>query len=134
MSLPAPGAALPPIEETFSVADLAMYGGATWDWHRLHYDAQFAQSLKLPGPVIDGQMYGALFARQAMAALGPRAFVRKLGFRMRNMAFAGDTLRLEGEVKEVRRQADGTLVVLAQRIAKDGRTVAEATTEVHIRP
>ena len=33
-------------EKTFSVIDLAMYGGATWDWHRLHYDKEFANEMK----------------------------------------------------------------------------------------
>ena len=74
-----------------------MYGAATWDWHRLHYDPGFADAMQLPGPVVDGQVYGAMFAKQALDWLGPKAFVRRLVFRMRSMAFAGDTLRLEGE-------------------------------------
>jgi acyl dehydratase len=46
---------------------------------------------------------------------------------MRAMAFAGDTLRTEGAVSEVR--GDG-VVVLTQQILKGEVTVADATTEV----
>ena len=44
------------------------------------------------------------------------------------MAFAGDTLRAEGEVTEVRDR----IVVLAQRLTSAGRLVAEATAEIRL--
>ncbi len=132
MTPPRPGDAPPPLERHFSAVDLVMYGAATWDWHRLHYDAGFAREMKLPGPVIDGQMYGALFAKQAIDWLGPRAFVAKLDFRMRAMAFAGDTLVAEGEVVETRAEDDGVVVILSQRLRNGDATTAEATTEVRL--
>jgi acyl dehydratase len=127
-----PGAAMPVAEQRFSAHDLVAYGGATWDWHRLHYDDGFAKEMGLPAPVIDGQIYGALFAKQAIAWLGPKAFIRRLDFRMRSMAFAGDTLRIEGQVSELRKEAGGEVVVLSQQLTKDGAVVAEATTEVRL--
>lgn len=122
------GEALPALEKSFSLVDLVAYGAATWDWNRMHYDVEHARAMKLPNPVIDGQAYGALFARAALDWAGPRAFVRRLSFRMKSMAFAGDTLRAEGEVSELR--ADG--VVLAQRLTCAGRLVAEAVTEIRL--
>jgi hypothetical protein len=74
-------------------------------------------------------MYGALFARSAMDWAGPRGFVTKLSFKMRSIAFAGDTLRAEGELTGVRDQT----ALLAQRLTKDGKLVAEAATEVSLR-
>ena len=127
-----PGQTLPTAEKTFSAVDLVMYGAATWDWHRLHYDSEFAQQLKLPAPVIDGQVYGALFARQAVDWLGPRAFVQRLAFRMRSMAFAGDTLRVEGEVSAVRPGEGHSVVILAQRLTNGERLVADATAELRL--
>ena len=129
-----PGDRLAPAGKTFSVVDLVMYGAATWDWHRLHYDPDFARNMQLPGPVVDGQVYGALFARQAVDSFGPRAFVRKLTFRMRAMAFAGDRLQLEAEVSEVQEGTEFDVVVLAQRLIRDDRTVADARTEVRLPP
>ena len=120
------GEKLPPVERTFTLVDLVLYGAATWDWNRMHYDVEHTRRLNLRAPVIDGQEFGAFFARAALEWAGPRAFVKRLAFRMKAMAFAGDTLRAEGEVKELR---DGA-VVLAQRLTCGDRLVAEATTEM----
>jgi acyl dehydratase len=44
------------------------------------------------------------------------------------MAFAGDTLRAEGEVTEVREN----VVVLEQRVLSGERVAAEAVTEIRL--
>ena len=123
-----PGESLPPFERTFNLVDLVAYGAATWDWNRMHYDVEHARRMKLPAPVIDGQAFGAVLARAALDWAGPRAFITRLSFKMKSMAFAGDTLRAEGEVTEVRDR----IVVLAQRLTSAGRLVAEATTEIRL--
>jgi acyl dehydratase len=123
-----PGDKLPPLKKSFSPVDLFGYGAATWDWHRMHWDAQLARSRGLAAPIIDGQMYGAVFARAALAWAGPRGFISRLSFKMKSMAFAGDTLLAEGEVASL---AEG-VAVLAQRLTKDGKVVAEATTQVRL--
>ena len=123
------GDALPVLEKTFTTVDLFAYGAATWDWHRMHYDAELAKSKGFSAPVIDGQMYGALFARVAMRWAGPRAFVTKMSLRMKSMAFAGDTLRAEGTVTSV----DGATVVVEQRLTRGDRVVAECTSSLSLR-
>ena len=123
-----PGQKLPVLEHTFTLVDLVLYGAATWDWNRMHYDIEHAHRLNLPAPVIDGQEFGAFLARAALDWAGPRAFLKRLALRMKAMAFAGDTLRAEGEVKEVR---DG-VVVLTQRLTCGERLVAEATAELRL--
>ena len=123
-----PGQKLPVLEHTFTLVDLVLYGAATWDWNRMHYDVEHARRLNLPAPVIDGQEFGAFLARAALEWAGPRAFLKRLALRMKAMAFAGDTLRAEGEVKEVR---DG-VVVLTQRLTCGERLVAEATAELRL--
>lgn len=124
-----PGDKLPPLEKTFTAVDLFAYGAATWDWHRMHYDAELARSKGFAAPVIDGQMYGALFARLAMGWAGPRAFVTKMSLRMKSMAFAGDTLRAEGSVTFVNDKS----VVLEQRLMRDARVIAECTSSLSLR-
>jgi acyl dehydratase len=123
------GDTLPVLEKTFTTVDLFAYGAATWDWHRMHYDAELVRSKGFAAPVIDGQMYGALFARAAMQWAGPKAFVTRMSLRMKSMAFAGDTLRAEGSVTEV----NGNVVVLQQRLMNDERVVAECTSSLSIR-
>ncbi len=120
------GEALPVQERTVSSTNLVMYAGATWDWHRLHHDQAFAEDMGLHAPVIDGQIYGALFAKQVVSWLGAKWFIQKQSFRMRAMAFAGDSLQTEGTVAEVR--GDG-VVIISQRILKGDVVIAEATTE-----
>ena len=126
------GDPLPKLEKTFGPADLVAYGAATWDWHRLHYDLGYARAAGLPNVVLDGQAYGALFARHALDWCGPRAFIAKLAFRMRAMTFAGDALRAEGEVAEVRRDSAGPVVVLAQRLMLGDRLAADCVTELRV--
>ena len=122
------GDTLPVLEKTFTTVDLFAYGAATWDWHRLHYDVELARSKGFPGPVIDGQMYGALFARVAMSWAGPRGFISSMSLRMKSIAFAGDTLRVEGAVSAI----EGGVAVLSQRMLNAGRVCADATTRVRL--
>jgi acyl dehydratase len=123
------GDTLPVLEKTFTAVDLFAYGAATWDWHRMHYDAELVRAKGFAAPVIDGQMYGALFARVAMQWAGPKAFVTRMSLRMKSMAFAGDTLRAEGAVTEVK----GQVVVLQQRLVNGERVVAECTSTLSLR-
>ena len=122
------GETLRPLEKRFTEVDLVAYGAATWDWHRLHYDLEYARSRKLPGVLVDGQAFGALLARAALEWAGPKAFITRMSFRMKSMAFAGDTLRAEGEVSAVA----GNRVTLSQRLLNGGKVAAEATTEIRL--
>jgi acyl dehydratase len=118
-----------PLLEKLVTADLIMaYGAATWDWHRMHYDADFAREQGLPGVVLDGQAMGAIFARALTDGFGPRVFVTKLSFRLRAMVEPGDVLRCEGEVLSV----EDSVIGLTQRITAGGRIAAEATSEIRL--
>lgn len=129
---PALGDAVPALEHPITTAGMMAYGAATWDWHRLHYDGDYARAQGLPGVVLDGQALGAVFARAVMDWLGPRAFVRKLSFRMRAMVRPGDTLRCEGEVTSVETRDGATIVGVSQRIMVGDRLAADAETEVRL--
>jgi acyl dehydratase len=133
MSVPEVGAAMTPLEQAIT-ADLMMaYGAATWDWHRMHYDGDYVRSLGLPGPMLDGQAQGAFFARAVMDWLGPRAFIRRLSFRMRAMIFPGDTIMVEGVVREATRSGGDVVIVLDQTIKVGERLAGTAETEVTLR-
>ncbi len=124
------GHAIPPQERTFTTVDLVAYGAATWDWHRLHYDVEYARSVNLPNVIIDGQAYGAVFAKALIDWAGPRAFIRKLSIKYRSMAFAGDTLVTTGEITAIRSEGDREIVTVAQRLKNGDRVVAECTAEI----
>lgn len=126
------GDAVPPLERTIALTDMVAYAGATWDWHKLHYDMEYVAEKKLPGPIVDGQVYGALLVEMLQDWLGPQSFVQKLDFAFRNLVFAGETLRCSGEVSEV---ADGSItvtmkVVVVEADGSDGRVAAAPCTAV----
>lgn len=102
------GDVVPPLVRTITLTDMVAYAGATWDWHKLHYDVEYVASKNLPGPIVDGQVYGALLVEMLQDWLGPQSFVRRLDFAFRNLVFAGETLRCTGEVSEV---GDGEITV-----------------------
>ena len=126
------GDALPVYTRCFTQVDLVAYGAATWDWHRLHYDLDYARSKNLPGTLIDGQAFGAVFARVALDWAGPRAFIMRLSFKMKSMAFAGDTLSAAGEVTAIRAVDGAHIVTLAQRLMNGERLASDCTTEIRL--
>ena len=67
------GDAAPPLERTIELPDMVAYAGATWDWHRLHYDSAWLAERGLDRPVVDGQLFGALLAEMLQDWVGPSA-------------------------------------------------------------
>ncbi|MGW5161151.1 MaoC/PaaZ C-terminal domain-containing protein [Nonomuraea wenchangensis] len=106
------GAEIAPLERTIGLHDMIAYAGSTWDWHRLHYDYEYLEERGLPAPVVDGQVFGALLAEQLQDWLGPRAVLRRLHFRFKNLVFAGDTVRCVGRVTAI----DGDTIRVEQRV------------------
>ena len=119
------GSPIPPLERTLTQVRMSAYGGATWDWHRLHYEPEYAAARKLAGPVVDGQMFGALLAEALLDWLGPRAFIRRMSFRLRAMVFAGETVRCEGEVTSIVEEGDCDIMRVAQRVRVGERIAVE---------
>ncbi|MEO6511548.1 MAG: hypothetical protein ABIO16_11195, partial [Nocardioides sp.] len=100
------------------------------DWYGLHYDPDFVAAAKLPAPVVDGQVIGALFTELLQDALGPRCFVRELAFTFRNLMFAGETVRCAGTVAEVsadRVRVELTATILASEFGPERAAATPAT-------
>ena len=119
------GAPIPPLERVLTQMRLVAYGAATWDWHRLHYEREYAAARNIAGPIVDGQMFGALLAEALIDWLGPRAFIRRMSFRLRAMVFAGETVRCEGEVASILAEADCEVVRVTQRVRVGERIAVE---------
>ena len=118
-----PGTTLEPLTRTIELPDMVAYAGATWDWYRTHYDTAFAASQDLPGPLVDGQMLGALLAESVQDALGPRARLRRLAFRFKSMVFAGDTVTCTGTVESAEPGPEGLVVELSHEVRCGERVV-----------
>lgn len=119
------GQSVPALERTLSQMRMVAYAGATWDWHRLHYEAAYCAARNLPGPVVDGQMMGALLAEMLIDWLGPRAFIRRLKFRLCAMVFAGERVRCEGEIVALSEESQRAIVTAAMRVRVGDRLVVE---------
>ncbi|PVG80808.1 hypothetical protein DDE18_21395 [Nocardioides gansuensis] len=120
------GDQVPELQRTFRLVDMVAYAGATWDFHRLHYDTEYVAQKQLPGPIVDGQVYGALLVQMLQDWLGPQSFVHTLSFTFRNLVFAGETLRCSGEVVGVgedRIEVRMSVVVLEED-GSEGRVAA----------
>jgi acyl dehydratase len=125
-----PGQRAPILERELTQVRMVAYAGATWDWHRLHYETAYAAERNLAAPVVDGQMLGALLAEAIIDWFGPRAFIRRLNFRLRAMVFAGETMRCEGEITGLTPDGDRDLVTVAQRVRVGERLAADGATQV----
>lgn len=100
------GDELTPLRKRIDSAHMMAYGAATWDFIRVHYDADYIREQGFPGPFMDGQMVGAFLAQLVQDWAGPGAFLRKLGFRNRVMAYPGDSLVCRGVVTALYREGD----------------------------
>ena len=120
------GQELPDLRVALTHELLAAYAGATWDFHRYHYDADFAREVAgARDAFVDGQMLGALLARQLMAWSAPQGWVRRLALRYRSMSFPGETLVVSGRVRETRVEGESGLVECELAVTTlDGRDVA----------
>ncbi len=120
------GDRLPSIEIDMTLTALVMYAGATWDFHRYHYDFDYVTERGMRAPFMDGQLVGALLCRQLMQWGGPDAFVRRLNYRLRNMVFAGERFMLSGKVVETRNESGIPLALCRLDIVKqDGVYVVQ---------
>lgn len=120
------GESLPTLSVTLDLTALVTYAGATWDFHKCHYDAGFAASMGQPAPFMDGQMMGALVARQLMQWGGRDAFLRRLGYRHRATVLVGETILLDGAVTATTVEDGRSLVHFRLAVTKpDGRSVAD---------
>ena len=122
------GDALPALERQIDMGDLVAYGAATWDWHPLHYDSKRSSEVGGEAPIVDGQMFGALLAKQIIDWLGPQAFITHLSLRYKSMVVAGSTVICEGSVTRV-----DTDAIEVSQVVRNGNSVAvEATARVRL--
>ena len=95
------GDQVPTITKHCTLTSMIAYAGATWDWHRLHYDHEYLESKGLAAPVVDGPVFGAYVVQAIQDWLGDSAFISELDFRYAGLVFAEEHVQVSGEVTEV---------------------------------
>ena len=121
------GERLPDLIRTITLTDMVAYGAATWDYHRLHYDRDYAINAGMERPVVDGQMLGALFAEQLTRSLEPGQWISRLFYRNSAPAYADETVVCEADVTAA--DSGLTLVQLSARVG-DRQVVAAGGAEL----
>jgi acyl dehydratase len=82
-----------------SPAHLVRWCGAIENWHRIHYDQQFAQERDgLPERLINGSLKQNLLVRHLRAWCGDTGWVEHVSYRFRGMDVVGDSLTVWAEV------------------------------------
>ena len=106
------GDQVPVLTKHCTLTSMIAYAGATWDWHRLHYDQEYLASKGLKAPVVDGQVFGAYVVQAIQDWLGESAFISELAFRYAGLVFAEEHVQVSGEVIE----ASSTEVAISLKI------------------
>ncbi len=94
------GDQVPLLTKHCTLTSMIAYAGATWDWHRLHYDLDYLKDKGLKAPVVDGQVFGAYVVQAIQDWLGESAFISELDFRYAGLVFAEEHVQVSGEVTE----------------------------------
>ena len=95
------GDQVPALTKHCTLTSMIAYAGATWDWHRLHYDHDYLKSKGLSAPVVDGQVFGAYVVQAIQDWLGESAFISELDFRYAGLVFAEEHVQVSGEITAV---------------------------------
>ncbi|MDA0963316.1 MAG: MaoC/PaaZ C-terminal domain-containing protein [Proteobacteria bacterium] len=121
------GRRIPTLRFKLDLKALVKYAAATWDFHRYHYDAEYAARAGMEQPFVDGQMFGALMARSLMTWAGPDAFLCRLRYRQEEMVFVDETIVITGVIRKTEMQDEFRLVSAEFDVTKeDGSSVIRA--------
>jgi acyl dehydratase len=123
------GDLVPALTKHCTLTSMIAYAGATWDWHRLHYDQEYLASKGLKAPVVDGQVFGAYVVQAIQDWLGESAFISELDFRYAGLVFAEEHVQVSGEVTET----SSTEVVISLKIDvvdANGQVIRPAVTPI----
>lgn len=127
------GTSIPPLRFTADLKALVKYAAATWDFHRYHYDADYAIRTGMDRPFVDGQMFGALLARSLMSWAGPDSFLGKLSYRQDAMVFVDETIVITGTVRKTEKEGKYQMVSLEMDVAKEDGTRVIAGAHARVR-
>ena len=124
---------IPSTRNQIELLHLLRYAAATWNLFRLHIDREFAQEQGFEEANIPASLYGAYLARMITDWIGDPGGLNRLGYRMTEMGFPGDTVICKGKVVRTYREAGRSLVdcdLWAEN--QEGTVVARASATVSL--
>jgi acyl dehydratase len=99
---------------------LMRWSAAIENWHRIHYDRDFAvRHDKLPDLAINGTLKQQLVVQSLRRWAGPAGWLWKVRFQFRALNVVGETLRIWARITGKRESIDFGLVELELGIVND---------------
>jgi acyl dehydratase len=124
------GEQLPSVAYPLSVYRLVMVAGANRDFNSIHHNTEYAKRTGAQEMYANTSFLMSAWERCIRDWIGVEGTIRSIrGFRMKSFNYAGETMHVHAEVREVR--ADEGVVVVAIRCESSaGVTVGPGTVEV----
>lgn len=110
---------------------LAMYAGASGDFHPLHHDATFATSMGFPGIFAHGMLTMGMTSRLVTDVVGD-ATLRRWSARFLGTVWPGDALTAEATVVGLADGDDPVVQLTVRTINQHGAPVLTGTAEARI--
>ncbi len=124
-----PGSQIPPLRVTPDKYVTVRYAGASGDFNPIHYDADFARMVGLPGRILHGLYTMAQVARAHTEAAGGPEKLRRLTVQFRGMGLPEREITVTGTVRE----RTGRRAVIDTVAEQDGKQIIRnATAEIEL--
>ena len=121
------------LKHKFTLPNMVLYAGSTWDWHKIHYDNEYLEKNSIPKPVVDGQVFGALIVKQIHNSFGKFSRIKKMNFSYKNMVFQDEEIQIKSNVLEERIEENITYLEISSSIYVDDRVIVyDAKTSVEL--
>ena len=121
------------LKHKFTLPNMVLYAGSTWDWHKIHYDNEYLEKNSIPKPVVDGQVFGALIVKQIHNSFGKFSRIKKMNFNYKNMVFQDEEIQIKSNVLEERIEENITYLEISSSIYVDDRVIVyDAKTSVEL--
>ena len=115
------GDELPTVVRNASRVQLFLYSAATWNPHRIHYDADYARFEGHPDVIVHGPLQGAWLSQYVTDWAGPAGRILSLSWQNRasaltetDYAFRGVVTKIDGDVVSLRvweQSVDGAVLM-----------------------
>jgi acyl dehydratase len=129
------GSVLAPQTNQTSITQVFRYSAATWNTHRIHYDKEYALKEGYPDVLVQSHLHGAFLTKYCTEWAGREARLADLSLRVRRFAVAGESLTVQGTVREVRPGDEGRAwldLELVETRDSDGEVCVEGTATLDV--
>ena len=119
------GEELPVLQKNINLPRMMAYGAATWDFIRIHYDADYVREQGFDAPFVDGQMLGGFLAQHVQDWAGADAF-RRIA-ELTPEPFCSRTYRLLATAEERGADLASALLALSEDVRETRRESIKRT-------